>query len=112
MRHGTYAEALNAGFNEKQAAMLARLGADTRDETIEEIEKRKPSPSNTFRFSRAMIVYSCDLAIALTAWIVGFGLTVQSWPALIGLGIFTRFFFHVLGSAFAYDDAKKCRRHS
>lgn len=70
--------------------------------------ERKPI-SKSFQFWRAAIVYSIDLAIAITAWTVGFGLEVKSWPALIGIGIVARFVTYVLTRAIAFDDADRKR---
>lgn len=39
MKNGTFAEALKVGFNAEQAGMLARLGADTRSETLDDVRE-------------------------------------------------------------------------
>jgi len=114
MRNGTYAEALAAGFDKRQAGMLARFGGEIRDEAVEEAAKPKGwQPGTTARMVRAWLVYSVDLAIAVTAWVVGFGIDVKNWPAVIGLGIVSRFVFHVMSMAFLMDDAKAAdKRHN
>lgn len=58
------------------------------------------------RFTRALIVYSIDISIAITGWVYGFGLEVKNWYALIFLCIFTRFIFHVIQMAYIHDDVK------
>ena len=105
MINGMYSEAIKAGFSPQQAGMLARLGGETKDEIREEQAKKEfPRPSNNFRFFRALLIYSIDIFLAICAWIYGFGLTPQNWLIIIGLGVFSRFFFHVLSTAFIYDD--------
>ncbi len=49
-----------------------------------------------------LAMYSIDLAMALTAFAVGFGLTVHNWWALILLGVVNRWLFHLFGSALMY----------
>jgi hypothetical protein len=106
VKFGTYAEARTAGFNERQAGMIARFGVELKSEML----GSAPAPSNTFRFFRAWVTYTIDLAIAVAAWTFGFGLEVKSWVALIGLGIVSRFFFYVLQNAFMRDDIQAYRR--
>jgi hypothetical protein len=59
-----------------------------------------------FRLMRALFLYSLDMLTAIAGLIYGFGMTVQNWPALIGLMLGLRFFWHVLSMAFIRDDAK------
>lgn len=51
--------------------------------------------------------YVVDMALALTAWIVGFGLTVQNWWALLLLGIAARWVSSVTSSALMYATARE-----
>jgi len=39
MEGGTYARALNAGFKKNQASFFSSLGAETRDEAVEQVRK-------------------------------------------------------------------------
>lgn len=61
------------------------------------------------RAIRVFIIYSLDMLIAIAGWVYGFGLTVQNWPALIALCLFTRFIFHIMAVAIAFDDAKEIK---
>lgn len=56
---------------------------------------------------RSLLLYSIDLAIALTALTIGFGLQVQNWWAVVGLGILSRWIFHVLQHGFYLKDARE-----
>ena len=40
MKHGTYTEAVQAGFTPDQAGFLARFGIDTKDEVLALLEER------------------------------------------------------------------------
>lgn len=49
-----------------------------------------------------LLAYCVDMALALTAFVVGFGLQVHNWWALLLIGAVGRFCFHTLGSALMY----------
>lgn len=108
MNGGTYACALKVGFTSEQATMLSRLGAETRQEAIEDFreENKAPNPSRKKRLARAFFQFAVDMAFVLIGYTVGFGLTVQNWPVLLGTLLFARFFWHALGIAFVVNDAK------
>lgn len=59
------------------------------------------------RAAASFLCYSVDLGMGLTAYVIGFGLTVQNWPVLIGLGIFSRWVFHLVNSAVMFADARE-----
>lgn len=75
MRGGTYAEALKVGFTEKQAGMLARLSGETRDETIEYLEKREAERAVFRRERREKVMWVVYLALGLFIC----GALVGSW---------------------------------
>jgi hypothetical protein len=54
--------------------------------------------------ARSLVLYVLDLGAAIGGWIVGFGLTVHNWPALLAICIGLRWVFSVVGSAFLYQD--------
>ena len=47
----------------------------------------------------SLFCYVIDLSLAILGWTIGFGLTVQNWPALIGFAIVGRWVFHVTQAA-------------
>lgn len=49
-----------------------------------------------------LAAYCLDMALALTAFIVGFGLTVHNWWALLLIGIVSRWVFHTMNGALYY----------
>ena len=51
------------------------------------------------RIGFSLFCYCLDLSMAIAGWTIGFGLTVQNWPALIGFAIMGRWAFHVVQSA-------------
>ena len=65
---------------------------------------KKPFPWRNFWLHAGW--YAFDMVMAIAAWCIGFGLTVQNWPALIGIGMGSRFVFHVLNHAVMYRRAK------
>ena len=108
MRNGTYAEAMNAGFTPIQAGMLARLGAETRGEALDEFKKQNPVAHMSLRcrLLRAFLFYAVDVAFVVMTWTFGVGVTIQNWPLLIGLVFGARFFWHLVQVAIITHDAK------
>ena len=49
-----------------------------------------------------LIFYAIDMALALTAFVVGFGLEVRNWWALLLIGVISRFIFHVSSGVLIY----------
>lgn len=49
-----------------------------------------------------VVMYALDMALAIAAFIFGFGLQVHNWWALLLIGAGGRFCFHFLGSALLY----------
>ena len=54
---------------------------------------------------RSFILYSLDMAAAVTGWVYGFGLEVKNWWALIGCMLAIRWVFHVTTHAYYLRDA-------
>lgn len=108
MKGGTFAEALKVAFTEEQAVFLSRLGAETREEALEDFrqEHAAPNPSRKKRLLRALFQFAVDMVFVLIGYTVGFGLTVKNWPALLGTMLFARFFWHFLAVAFVVNDTK------
>ena len=46
-----------------------------------------------------LIFYAIDMALAITAFVAGFGLEVRNWWALLLIGVVSRFIVHVSNSA-------------
>jgi len=66
--------------------------------------KQQPGRTTTLR-RRAVahvFMYAVDMAFAIIAFVVGFGLQVHNWWALLLIGVVGRFCFHTLGSALMY----------
>ena len=51
------------------------------------------------RFMAHLSIYVIDMGMAITGFIMGFGLTVQNWWWVIGPMVVGRFCFHILHSA-------------
>lgn len=86
MNKEQFSEACAAGFTDKQCLVLERL-----------LEKSKTSSSSLLvLFFRAWFLYSIDLGLAITAWIIGFGLEVKNWWVIIGMGLIVRAVFHIV----------------
>ena len=66
---------------------------------------KKPFPWS--RVGLHFVWYAVDLAVAIAAWVIGFGLTVKNWPALIAIGLCGRFVFHILGVVMAHERARE-----
>ena len=49
-----------------------------------------------------LIFYAIDMAMAITAFVAGFGLEVHNWWALLLIGVISRFISHVSNSALLY----------
>jgi len=49
-----------------------------------------------------VVMYALDMAMAITAFVVGFGLQVHNWWALLLIGLVSRWVFHITGSALMY----------
>ncbi len=56
---------------------------------------------------RSLVFYFFDMAVVTCGFIYGYGLEVKSWPVVIGLLLFSRWFFHIMLQAFMYDDVKR-----
>ena len=64
------------------------------------MENDKPVAQRlTHAIAVSLFLYTCDLSLAITAWVIGFGLEVKNWTALIALGIVSRWVFHVVMTA-------------
>lgn len=50
------------------------------------------------------VAYAVDMTIAITGFVMGFGLKVESWAWLIGAMIFARFCFHILQHILYHND--------
>jgi hypothetical protein len=48
-----------------------------------------------------LLFWSADMATAIVGMVYGFGLTVQSWPALIGFMLFSRWAVYVVRGCYA-----------
>jgi hypothetical protein len=55
---------------------------------------------------RSFVLYTCDMAAAVTGWVYGFGLEVHNWWALIGCMVAIRWVFHVTTHAFYIREAQ------
>lgn len=55
---------------------------------------------------RSLLFYSLDMSVAVFGWVYGFGLEVKSWPALVGIMLFSRWVMHLLQHAWYYEEAK------
>lgn len=51
--------------------------------------------------------YAIDMALALTAFIVGFGLEVRNWWALVLIGTVARWVSHTANGALGYATARE-----
>lgn len=56
--------------------------------------------------ARSIFWYALDMAVAITGWVVGFGLHVQNWWALVLLLIASRWVFFTLQVAFSTGDVR------
>jgi hypothetical protein len=116
MKNGTFAEAIKVGFTSEQAGMLSRFGCETRSEAIEAIEQKDAARESRFswrrRLLRAAFIYGLDMGLAVVGLTVGFGLSVENWPALIGAMVVLRFLVHTLAVAAYRSDALACSGNS
>lgn len=59
---------------------------------------------------RALFHFACyaiDMAMAITAFVVGFGLQVHNWWALILIGVVSRFVFHTSSQVLHFATARE-----
>lgn len=56
---------------------------------------------------RHILFYTIDMSFAILGFVYGFGLTVKSWPMLIGMLILARFSTHILHGAFWLSQSKE-----
>lgn len=64
------------------------------------------SPTVKRNAIRSFVFYALDMLAAIAGWTWGFGLSVQSWPALILILLVSRWAFHTLLWAHYLSDAK------
>jgi len=67
----------------------------------------KKRPGFGKQLIRSLVFYGFDMAVVTVGFIYGYGLEVKSWPIVIGLLLFSRWFFHIMLQAFMYDDVKR-----
>lgn len=85
MENGTYAEALEAGFTERQAGMLARLGAQTRHEAIQATKPGKPGVVKKALVAGGLVIGTVA-AVALIDWMHGYPLgRALTWIGMVAV---------------------------
>jgi hypothetical protein len=54
-----------------------------------------------------LFLYAVDMTIAIAGMVLGYGLQVKNWWALIGLLIVSRWVFNTVHNAMLYADAER-----